>query len=139
MKNLLVVTAMLEAVTGLGLMVVPARVVSLLIGAVIDSSGGLVVARVAGAALLALGLACFLARNDARSHAARGLVAAMLLYNLATIAVFVYAGLGLKLSGIGLWPVVVLHATLALFSAICLQSPSETRLAGRTHPDSANE
>ena len=39
----------------------------------------------------------------------------MLLYNLAAITVLLYAGLGLKLSGIGLWPAVVLHLTLAVW------------------------
>jgi hypothetical protein len=135
MKNLLVVTALLEAVTGVALMVSPALPVSLLVGATLDTPGGLVVARVAGAALLALGLVCWLARDDGHSRAGRAIVAAILLYNVTAAGVLVYAGLGLKLSAIGLWPAVGLHAALALWSALSLrftkaQSPSATRPDG---------
>ena len=115
MKMLFVVTALLEAITGVALIVSPGPPVSLLVGAVLETPSGLIVARVAGAALLALGLACWLARDDGRSRAARGLVGAILLYDAATAAVFVYAGLGLKLSATGLWPAVVLHGALALW------------------------
>lgn len=131
MKNLLVVTALLEAVTGVALMVWPAPPVSLLVGAALDTVGGLIVARLAGAALLALGLACWLARDDGRSRAARGLVGAMLLYNAAAAAVLVYAGLGLKLSAIGLWPAVVLHGALALWCVVCLRWTKAQRPGGK--------
>ncbi|MGO8926713.1 MAG: hypothetical protein ACLQU3_07485 [Limisphaerales bacterium] len=124
MKSLLIVIALLEAVTGVALIVAPAPPVLLLVGAALDTTGGLLVARVAGAALLALGLACWLARNDRQGSAARGIVAAMLLYNVAAVAVLVYAGLGLKLSAIGLWPAVVLHGALACWCVVCLRSAS---------------
>jgi hypothetical protein len=121
MKNLLVVTALLEAVTGLALIVSPSLLVSLLAGAALDTPGGLLAARVAGAALLSLGLACWLARDDGRSRAARGLVAAMLLYNVVAVAVLVFAGFGLKLSAIGLWPAVFLHIVLAVWCIACFR------------------
>ena len=127
MKNLLVVTALLEAVTGVALIVSPAPPVLLLVGAALDTAGGLIVARVAGAALLALGLACWLARDDRQSRAARGIVAAMLLYDAAAVAVLVYAGLGLKLSAIGLWPAVALHGALALWCIVCLKPAGRSR------------
>jgi len=122
MKNLLVVNAMIEAATGLTLLGLPSLVVSLLLGASFDSPSALVVARVAGAALLSLGVACWLARNDEKSRATVGVVTAMLLYNIAAVSVLTYAGLGVRLSGIGLWPAVLLHTALAAWCIACLRS-----------------
>jgi hypothetical protein len=120
MRILLVVTAASEAATGLALLLLPSMVVSLLLGAILDTPSGPVVARVAGAALLALGTACWLARNDQQSTAAKGLIAALLLYNAATVAVLIFAAYGLAMSGIGLWPAIVAHVALAAWCVACL-------------------
>jgi len=72
--------------------------------------------------LLSLGIACWLARNDEQSRAATGLIAAMLLYNTAVAAVLVYAGIGLRLAGVGTWPAVLLHAALAVWCLACLRT-----------------
>jgi hypothetical protein len=122
MKTLLTVTAAVETATGLALLGLPSLVVSLLLGGSLDTPAALVVARVTGAALLALGVACWLARNDEKSGAAVGLVTAMTLYNVAAVSVFVYASAGLGLSGIGLWPAVILHAALAIWCIACLRT-----------------
>jgi len=115
---------MLEAATGLGLLVAPAVVARLLLGATLDTPAAVTVARVAGAALLTLGVACWQARYDGRA-----LVVAMLFYNIVAVAVLVHAALVLALSGIGLWPAIGLHTALAVWSAAALKS---TRLQTTT-------
>lgn len=122
MKNLLVLTAVLESATGLALLLAPALVASVLFGVGLDAPIALVVARIAGAALLALALACWLSRDDGRSRSAVGLVSALLLYNVAATAVLIHAGLGLKPSGIALWPAVAAHVALAFWCIACLTS-----------------
>lgn len=125
-KPLLAITGALEAATGLLLLAAPSAVVVLLLGAPPGSPAGVTVARVTGAALLALGIACWLARGDTESRAARGLVAAMLLYNLAVVAILIVAWTSQGLSGIGLWPVVLAHAVLAAWCVICLQAKAKS-------------
>ena len=124
MKRFLTLTAIIEAATGLALIGVPAIVVRLLLRAEI-SGASMPLGRVAGAALLALGVACLLARDDTQSSAARGLVVAMLMYNIVATAVLAFAGIGLGLHGVVLWPAVVLHAAMGVWCIVCLgRSPS---------------
>ena len=122
MKTLLIVTAVLETATGLGLVLAPALTVLMLFEAPLDAPAGLMIGRVAGAALLSLGLACWLAQHDEQSRVAQGLVTAMLFYNTTAVMAFVYAGIGLGLSGSGLWPAVLLHTVLAVWCTVCLWS-----------------
>jgi hypothetical protein len=117
MKKLLVITAAIEAGTGIGLLVVPAVIARVLLGGTLEGPVALTVARVGGAGLLALGIACWVSRNE--GHA---LVAAMLFYNVAAVAILAYAALGLALSGIGLWPAIALHTALAVWCATALRS-----------------
>ena len=115
MSRLLKLTAIIEAATGLGLMGAPSVVVRLLLGSALGTSAAVMLGRVAGAALLALGVACWLARDDTQSRAARGLVIAILIYNIAATAILAFAGIGLGLHGVVLWPAVVLHAAMAVW------------------------
>jgi hypothetical protein len=123
---LLTITAVVEAGTGVALAVAPSWVVLVLLGSPLESAAGLVIGRILGAALFSLGAACWLARDDAQGWTALGLIAAMLLYNTAAVSLLSYAGIGLGISGIGLWPGIILHSTLAVWCVACL------RIARRT-------
>jgi len=121
MKTLLTITAALEAGTGVALAIAPSAVVLVLLGSRLDSPAGLIIGRVLGAALFALGAACWLARNDAQSRTAVGLIGAMLLYNIAAVSLLGYAWIGARMSGIGLRPGIVLHSALAVWCVACLR------------------
>ena len=108
MKRLTVASALLEMGAGVALLCCPSATGSLLIGTILDTPGPLSVARVGGAGLLALGVACWLARGDTQSVASRGIVCAMTVYNVAVASVLAYAAIGFKLHGVALWPAVVL-------------------------------
>jgi hypothetical protein len=120
MKNLQAVTAVIEAGAGLALGCCPSFAVKLLLGSELDTPVAVTLGRVTGAALLALGVACWLARGDSQSRAARGLVVAMVLYNFAAVALFVFAGIGLGLHGVALWPAMILHAAMTIWCIACL-------------------
>ena len=120
-RKLLIVTAFVEMPTGLMLLLSPALVVALLLGASLDAPAALVVARMAGAALISLGGACWLARNDGPNLPVPGLVAALLLYNSVAVAVLAHAGVVARLLGVLTWPVIALHAALAIWCIACLR------------------
>jgi hypothetical protein len=120
-KILFMVTAVVEAGTGAALIASPSLEASLLMASSLDTAAGLTIGRVAGAGLFALGLACWLARNDVRSQAAFGLVAAMLFYNLTAAGVLAWSGLSTKAAGALLWPAVVLHMALTAWCILSLR------------------
>ena len=121
-KQLLSVTGAAETATGLVLAVAPSLLVELLLGSVSGTAAGITVSRVAGVAILALGVACWLARQDAAGRAARGLIAAMLVYNAAVAAILVLVWTNQGLSGVALWPVVLAHAVLAVWCVVALSA-----------------
>jgi len=78
---LLGIGAALEVPVGLGLLVAPSALATLLLGAPL-SGAGLIVARLAGGGLLALGIACWFARSTPTAPAGLGVAGALLTYNI---------------------------------------------------------
>jgi hypothetical protein len=106
MKKLLALATVVEAVTGLALIVAPLLVGRLLLGA--ESTGvAIPVSRVLGITLIALGVACW------PGPALLG----MLTYGALVTAYLLYLALGGEWVGFLMWPAVVLHAVLTLLLA----------------------
>jgi hypothetical protein len=100
-RGLLALAAVGEAATGVGLLIVPALVGKLLLGANLEGIA-LVVARVAGIALIALAIACWPGTP----------LLGMLIYSAALTLYLAYLGLSGGSNGILLWPAVLLHLIL---------------------------
>ncbi len=125
-NTLYTATAVIESGAGLALLCFPSATVVLLVGAPLETPAALTAARVGGAGLLTLGVACWLARGDTPSRAARGLVAAMVLYNLGVVVILGAAGIRAQPVGVALWPAVALHAAMIVWCLVSLLQ-SETQ------------
>ena len=106
MKRVLIFAAVGEAGTGLALLIVPSLVGRLLLGEELTGTA-IPVARVAGIALIALGVACWPGPPRV----------GMLTYSAAVTLYLAYVGFAGGSAGILLWPAVVLHAILTALLA----------------------
>jgi hypothetical protein len=116
LSTILSVTALVEGPTGLLLLVWPAVVFALLFGWHRPAPETLVMGRIAGAGVLSIAIASWVARGDARTPAQLGVLAGVLAYNALGAAVLVFAGVVLGMAGPMLWPAVVYHVALATWS-----------------------
>jgi hypothetical protein len=106
MKWVMIFAAVGETATGLALLIVPLLVGRLLLGGEL-SGMAIPVARVAGIALIGLGLACWPGPPRV----------GMLVYS-ATVALYLaYLGFAGGMNGLLLWPAVVLHGILTALLA----------------------
>jgi len=121
-KLFLATTAFVEAATGLCLLILPVVPFAILLGLEHASTEAIFIGRIAGAALLAIGIASWMARTDTLTRAQLGLLTGILVYDMAASILLVFAATVLKLIGILLWPAVALHAVLAIWCFRCLRS-----------------
>jgi hypothetical protein len=116
MKWVPILTAVAEVATGAALLVVPSLVGRLLFGAELTGVA-IPVARVTGIALIALGVACWPGTP----------LVGMLIYSAAVTLYLAYVGFAGGLTGILLWPAVILHAILTALLTRALTSERETK------------
>jgi hypothetical protein len=80
-QTLFVMMAVLEILMGISLLLAPAFVINLLLGAEISTGTEFTICRIGGSALIALGMICWLARQDVKSGASKALVGGLFTYN----------------------------------------------------------
>jgi hypothetical protein len=114
MRRVLVLAAVGEVATGLALVIAPSLVVRLLLGEELTGVA-IPVARVAGIALIALGVTCWPGTP----------LIGMLTYSAAVTLYLAYVGVAGRSAGVLLWPVVVLHVILT--ALLTRASHSRTR------------
>jgi hypothetical protein len=117
-SHLFLVSALIEIAAGLILLATPTPAIAFVFGS--SGNPAVAVGRIAGAALLALGTACWGARHDRGGPASRGLIGALLTYNVAIVTLVASASLGSP--GPLLWAVAMLHAGLAIWCVWALRN-----------------
>jgi hypothetical protein len=115
MKKVLIFAALGEAATGLGLLTVPSLVGQLLFGEKLTGVA-MPVARVTGIALIALGVECWPGSPRV----------GMLTYRAVVTLYLSYVGLAGDLSGVFLWPAVILHVILTVLLTWAFARGKET-------------
>jgi hypothetical protein len=113
-RTLLLATAIIEIAVAVPLLVTPTLVAQLLLGTPLPSPASQLVARIAGAALLAIAVSCWLERRRPAAVPVTGLAGGLLVYNAAVCVLLAYAGLVDGFSGIGLWPACALHLAMTV-------------------------
>ena len=116
MSRVLVLAAVGEVATGVALLLVPSLVGQLLLGAELTGVA-VTVARVAGIALIGLGVACWPGTP----------LLGMLIYSAAVTLYLAYLGIAGGLTGLLLWPAVILHAILTALLARAMAKGKVTK------------
>ena len=127
LSNILMFAAIAEIGTGIALLVEPRIVIRLLVAGN-EPLQAMPLGRVAGIAILALGVACWPTRQraDTGSPAFRS----MLIYNVLIALYLAYLSTIEHLGGVLLWPAVALHSVVALLLVWAWRGDRGTMVAG---------
>ena len=121
---LLLATAAIELSTGVTLLLAPSFLAELLLGETLGSTASMLVGRIAGAALIAIGLICLHDGTSNRTGSSAGLLGGLLVYNGTVSLLLAHGAVFAGLHGVLLWPVVLLHTAFLLWCVVPLRDSS---------------
>ncbi len=130
MKSLLIASAVIELLAGVGLLVMPGMAVELVTGETVDAPAVMTMCRIGGCGLVSLGISCWLGRLSVGSRAARDQVISMLFYNVAVAGVLAYGGISAGTWGMALWPAAGMHVGMGVWCLACLLKNAEGESLG---------
>jgi hypothetical protein len=73
-RTLFILTSYIEILAGFALIILPSSSFQILLGTPVLNEAEYTISRIAGIALISLGVACGMARNDNQSRASRALI-----------------------------------------------------------------
>jgi len=115
LRLLMIVSGGVEAAFGASILIVPIVVVGVLLGTEASPSA-VALARLLGAATLALGVAALLARNALRTEGGLAAAHGLALYNVLAACLILWTASVAGLGGTALWAAGLFHAAIgALF------------------------
>ena len=117
MKIFLSYSAIVEGLTGLGLMAFPSLVVNLLLNSTLTAPVAIILSLIAGVAIFSFALVAWLLRAHPASLIA---VKALLFYNLAISVMLVYGILKFGFAGLAVWIVILFHVVQSIISLILI-------------------
>lgn len=121
-KFLLIVTAIVESGAGIAFLIAPSLMTELMLGKGLSTPSSIMVGRVAGIALLSIGLVCWLERGKVGNGQLAGLIVGLLVYNVSIPILLVYAAVVENMSGVAFWPGIGLHSGLSIWCVRCFRS-----------------
>ena len=121
LARLLAIGGILEVGAGVILLILPSPSASLLFGSPLDFAGQ-AIARIGGGGLLALGVACWHARETPLAHASLGVARAFLVYNVVAAVVLALVFARLSNGALLVLGASVLHGLLAAALVTALRS-----------------
>ena len=121
LKLLLTLCGSLEILAGLTALIAPGPLLSLLLGGPVDPISS-VLARLFGAGVFALGLACVKARHDVASPAGLAVSIGITAYNFLAAVVLLWTAAEMGLGGLLLWGAGIAHAALGLLFVSALMT-----------------
>lgn len=123
--RILSVGGSLETLMGLGLIVDPSALASFLLGSPLGDPG-VVIGRIAGGGLLAVGIACWCARTTPMAPASLGVSWAFLAYNVVACVTLAWGSPGLASGGLLALGASVFHGVLGAALLVALLGGSQS-------------
>lgn len=117
MKIFLSYSAIIEGLTGLGLMVFPSVVVNLLLNATLIEPVAIILSLISGVAIFSIALVSWLLRTQPASLIA---VKVLLFYNLAISVLLVYGISKFGFTGFAVWIVILFHVVQSIVSLVLI-------------------